>query len=89
MHRSAWTTVVGAVVGAVAGLLAGTLMALIASAAIIFLGFGTNAPAGWATVLLQPALFWIVAGGLGGALIGRRIARRVVAQTLEPPPRPV
>jgi uncharacterized membrane protein YfcA len=89
MHRSAWTTVAGAAAGAVAGLFLGALMALLASAAIIFLGFGTNAPAGWATVLIQPAVFWIVAGGLGGALIGRRIARRIASQTLEPPPPPV
>jgi hypothetical protein len=89
MHRSTWTSVTGAVVGAVAGLFLGALLALVASAVLIFLSFGTDVPSGWAAVLVQPAIFWVVAGTAGGALIGRRIARRAATEMAEPPPRAV
>ena len=80
----------GAVVGAVVGLFLGALLALLASALLVFLASGTDVPSGWSAVLIQPAVFWIVAGVAGGALIGRRVARRAaVDSTRQPPPRPV
>ena len=89
MQRSTWTTVMGALVGAAAGLVIGALLALMASAVLLFLSLGTSAPIGWTDRLIQPAAMWIAAGGLAGALIGRRIARRAAADTAEQPPRPV
>jgi len=89
MHRSASPTVVGAVVGAAAGLALGALLAVITSAALLVLSLGSDTPAGWTTGLIRPAILWIVAGCLGGALVGRRIARRVLASSDDAPPRPV
>jgi hypothetical protein len=79
----------GAIVGAVAGVFLGALLALVASAVLMYLSLGTDLPSGWAAVLIQPAVFWLVAGAAGGALIGRRIARRAATDPTEPPPRPV
>lgn len=89
MQRTTWTTVLGALIGAVIGLFVGALCAVLAGALMLFFALETDLPSGWFAHLLQPAAFWIAAGGLGGALIGRRVSRRIVATSEEPPSRPV
>jgi hypothetical protein len=87
MHRSA--SLVGAVIGALVGLLAGAVCALLASAALLYEGLGTDVPTGWTRMLILPAVWWLIAGVGAGGLIGRRLGLRMTKRETEPPPPPV
>jgi uncharacterized RDD family membrane protein YckC len=87
MHRSA--SLVGAVIGALVGLLTGAVCALLASAAVLYEGLGTDVPPGLTRMLILPAVWWLIAGAGAGGLIGRRMGLRMAKREADPPPPPV
>ena len=73
---SASRGVIGAVIGAVVGLVVGLVTALLGSFILLYLVFENNEDTWWARLLVHAPPIWIVLGGLTGAAIGLRIARR-------------